>query len=270
MGSKELNVDTRSHSEVDRFDLRWDDRQLFPEVVYPDAEFLLRRMNEVTIETVNPVMGERILDIGCGRCIDGAELAKRGAVVIGLEPSPVMIKHAMNHISENGENMSLIRGVGEHVPFRAQSVDKVVCKGALDHFPDPAMVMEQIALVLRPGGKTIIAIANFESLGFKLGRTVWWFRKKLGFKASVGRMLWEVPEDHTYKFDYPSLRRLLDTCLKVERASGVSLLFGIPWWGIFLAKLPRKISLAILSSLDKVARRLPSLSDVIVLRCRPK
>jgi len=260
----------RHDGERSRFDLEWDDGQLFPEVVYPDAEFLLRRMNEVTIEIVNPVKGERILDIGCGRCIDGAELAKKGAVVIGLEPSPLMIEHAREHISENGENMSLVRGVGEHAPFRVQSVDKVVCKGALDHFPDPPMVMEQIALVLRPGGKTIIAIANFESLGFKLGRAVWWFRKKLGFKASVGRMLWEVPEDHTYKFDYSSLRRLLDIHLEVEQASGVSLLFGIPWWGIFLTKLPRKISLAILSSLDKVARRLPSLSDVVVLRCRRK
>ena len=256
--------------ERSRFDLEWDDGQLFPEVVYPDAEFLLRRMNEVTIEIVSPVKGERILDIGCGRCIDGMEMAKKGAVVIGLEPSPVMIEHAREHVSENGDNMSLVRGVGEHVPFRAQSVDKVVCKGALDHFPDPAMVIEQIALVLRPGGKTIIAIANFESLGFKLGRAVWWFRKRLGFKAPAGRMLWEVPEDHTYKFDYSLLRRLVRSYLKVERAIGVSLLFGIPWWGIFLAKLPRKISLAILSSLDKVARHLPSFSDVIVLRCRPK
>ena len=252
------------------FDLEWDDGQLFPEIVYPDAEFLLLRMNKVTVEVVNPVEGERILDIGCGRCIDAAELAKRSAAVVGLEPSPVMIKHASEHIFENGGNMCLVRGVGEHVPFRAQSMDKVVCKGALDHFPDPTMVMEQIALVLRPGGKTIIAIANFESLGFKLGRAIWWCRKKLGFKASVGRMLWEVPEDHTYKFDYSSLRRLLETCFEVEQASGVSLLFGIPWWGMFLAKLPKKISLAILNSLDKVARYFPSLSDVVVLRCRAK
>ena len=85
-----------------------------------------------------PRRGEMILDIGCGRGIDGVELAKKGAVVIGLEPSQVMISHARNHISENGANMSLVRGVGEYLPFRAQSVDKVVCKGALDHFPEPA------------------------------------------------------------------------------------------------------------------------------------
>ncbi|UCH51290.1 MAG: class I SAM-dependent methyltransferase [Chloroflexota bacterium] len=253
-----------------QFDIEWDDGQLFPEVIYPDADFLLRRMNEATLEVVNPRRDELILDIGCGRGIDGVELAKRGAVVIGLEPSYVMLKHAREHISANGANMSLVRGLGEYMPLRNKSVDKVVCKGALDHFPDPPMVMEQIALVLKPGGEATIAIANFESLGFKLGRMVWWFRKKLGFKAAVGRMLWEVPEDHTYRFDYLSLRRLVNEHLEMEKATGVSLFFGIPWWGILLSKLPRNISLAILSSLDKVARCLPSLSDVVVLRCRTK
>jgi len=136
-----------------RFDLEWDDGQLFPAVVYPDAEFLFRRMNEATVESVNPRLGELILDIGCGRGIDGVELAKKGAVVIGLEPSPVMIKHARDHISENGANMSLIQVVGEHLPFQARSVKKVVCKGALDHFPEPAAVMEQIAAVLKPEGR---------------------------------------------------------------------------------------------------------------------
>ena len=260
----------RNDSRHSQFDLQWDDGDIFPAVVYPDAEFLFRRMNEVTLECVNPGQGETILDIGCGRGIDGVEMAKKGAVVIGLEPSNVMIRHARNHISQNGAGMTLIQGVGEHLPFQLRSLDRIVCKGALDHFPDPAMVMEQIALVLRHEGKAIIAIANFESLGFRLGKMAWWFRKIFGFKASEGRMLWEMPEDHTYKFDYSFLRRLVRSYLKVEQAIGVSLLFGLPWWGIFLAKCPKGMSLAILNSLDRLARRLPSISDVVVLRCRPR
>jgi ubiquinone/menaquinone biosynthesis C-methylase UbiE len=251
------------------FDLEWDDGDIFPEVVYPDAEFLFRRMNEITLESVDARRGEVILDIGCGRGIDGVEMAKKGALVMGLEPSNVMIKHAKNHISQNGAGMSLVQGVGEHLPLQALSVDKVVCKGALDHFPDPAMVMEQIALVLGAEGKAIIAVANFESLGFRLGKMVWWLRKFFGFKASEGRMLWEVPEDHTYKFDYPSLRQLVRNYLKVEQAMGVSLFFGLPWWGMFLAKCPKGMSLAILNLFDRIARYSPSLGDVIVLRCRP-
>jgi 2-polyprenyl-3-methyl-5-hydroxy-6-metoxy-1,4-benzoquinol methylase len=253
-----------------QFDFDWDDAGIFPEVVYPDAEFLFRRMNEVTLESVDARRGETILDIGCGRGIDGVEMAKKGALVIGLEPSNVMIRHAGDYISHNGLGMSLVQGVGEYLPCRLQSVDKVVCKGALDHFPDPAVVIEQIALVLGAEGKAIIAIANFDSLGFRLGKMMWWFRKFFGFKASGGRMLWEVPEDHTYKFDYPLLSRLVKNHLRVEQAIGVSLFFGLPWWGMFLAKCPKGMALAILNSLDRVARYFPSLGDVIVLKCRCK
>src|SRR4030042_1743743 len=147
----------RNDKKYARFDLEWDDGELFPEVVYPDAEFLFRRMNEVTLECVNPRGGEAILDIGCGRGIDGVEVAKKDAGVIGLEPSNGMISKAREHISQNGASMSLVQGVGEHLPFQLRSFDRIVCKGALDHFPDPAMVMEQVALVLRPEGKAIIA-----------------------------------------------------------------------------------------------------------------
>jgi SAM-dependent methyltransferase len=253
-----------------RFDLQWDDRGLFPDVVYPDADFLFSRMNEAVLESVNPRSGELILDIGCGRGIDGVELSRRGTIVIGIEPSPVMMGHALNYVSENAADMCLIQGVGEYLPLRARSVDKVLCKGALDHFAQPREVIRQMATVLKPEGKAIIAIANYESLGFKLGRAMWWLKKKLGLKVSGARMPWEVPEDHTYRFDYSSIKRLANEWLEVENISGVSLLFGLPWWGIFLAKLPKTFSLGLLKSLDKAARHIPRLGDVIILHCRPK
>ncbi len=253
-----------------RFDLGWNDKDLIPEVVNPDVEFLFQQMNKVTLKKVSPSIGERILDIGCGRGFDGVELAKKGAKVIGLEPSNIMIEYAKDYISQNGATMALVRGVGEYLPFRDQSVDKVVCKGALDHFYEPTVVVQQIARVLNPRGKAIIAIANFESLGFKLGRMMWRLRNKLRYRPWGGRMPWEVPADHTYKFDYSALKRLVGDYLQVEQASGISLFFGLPWWGMLLAMCPRKISFTVLNFLDKIARRLPSISDVIVITCRPK
>jgi len=252
-----------------KFDLDWDDSDVLPEVLSPDVEFLLHRMNEATYEQVAPKQGELILDIGCGRAIDGVEIAKRKARVIGLDPSRLMIAHARENISRDGTGVSLICGVGEYLPVQAHSVDKVVCKGALDHFPDPGMVMRQIGIALKPGGKAIIAVANFESLGFKLGRRMHRFNKSLGFKDSSGRMPWEIPPDHTYRFDYSVVRQMASDYLEVENAVGVSLLFGLPWWGAFLSKCPRSVSLFMLKALDRIARRFPSLSDVVILKCRP-
>jgi SAM-dependent methyltransferase len=149
-------------------------------------------------------------------------------------------------------------------------VDKVLCKGALDHFVEPEAVIGEIVKVLKPEGQAIIALANFESLGFKLGRRVYSLKSALGFKDGKMRMPWEPPPDHTYKFDYFLLKRMVDNHLKVEEEVGVSFLFGFPWWGPFLARCPRKVYSAILALLDKMARRFPSLSDVVILRCRPK
>jgi SAM-dependent methyltransferase len=262
-----VHTDKTKH---DGFDLEWNDELLFPDVLYPDAEFLLNRMNEATIEHVNPKVGEVILDIGCGRGIECVRLAGKGAVVIGLEPSPVMISHARNRVSQSQVKMSLVRGVGENLPFQAGAADKVLCKGALDHFPQPAEVIRQMAAVLKPEGRAIIAVANFGSLGFKIGRSIWWLRKKLGFNVPEARMLWEIPDDHTYRLDYAFLRRLVNDCFEVERISGVSMLFGLPWWGILLARLPESVAMGILKSLDGIARHLPSLGDVIIMRCKPR
>jgi len=58
--------------------------------------------------------------------------------------------------------------------------------------------------------------------------------------------------------------------LKIEQSIGISLLYGLPGWSYLLDKLPAKVSLAILKALDKLASYLPSLSNVIVLRCSPR
>ena len=267
-GEMTQNLDNRDTTT--QFDLAWDDNHVFPEVIRPDLAFLFRRMNEVTVEEVEPAEEERILDIGCGRAIDAVELARSKGECLGVEPSETMIRHARDHITKNGAEVTLIRGVGENLPFKDGSFDKVMCKGALDHFPHPDKAIEEIARVLKPRGKAIITIANFESLSFRLGRRLLRAIEIVFRKGSGKKRVWHVPNDHAYKFDYASLRKMVEPHLRVERTIGISLFFGFPWWGWLLAKLPQGISLATLNALDRLARRLPSWSDTLLLKCSPK
>lgn len=251
-------------------DLEWDDGHVFPAKVYPDVAFLLRRMNEVTVAQAEAGNGQVVLDIGCGRAIDAIALAKRGGKCLGLEPSRKMIDHAKKRVADSGMEVSLVQGIGECLPFKAGSLDKVICKGSLDHFPHPAKAIEEMARVLKPQGEAIIVVANFESLGFRLGKFLLTLRKRLpGGNKEHNEKLWQIPPDHSYKFDYPFLRRLVEPHLKVDRSTGVSLLFGLPRWSSLLARLPGSLSLAILKTLDGLARHLASLSDAIVLKCSP-
>jgi ubiquinone/menaquinone biosynthesis C-methylase UbiE len=252
-----------------KIDLEWSDDDVVPPVVYPNLEFLFQQMLLLTLEEVDPGHGELILDVGCGKAIDGARLWKQGAEVIGLEPSGVMIARAKEYLRENKVQVALAQGIGENLPFKPHSFGKVMCKGALDHFFSPSKTMEEIARVLRPGGEMIISIANFDSLGFRLGKKLYPLTKLLSPSLAKERKPWEPPPDHTYKFDYPFLSSLVKQHFEIKKTKGISLLFGLPLWGSFLSRLPHSVSSAILKALDKLARPFPSLADVILMKCTP-
>jgi len=253
----------------DRLDLLWTDDDVVPDVVYPDLEFLFQQMLDLTLEEVAPRQGELILDIGCGKAVDGAHLSRSGALVVGVEPSQVMLQRARGHLSEHNAHVLLAQGIGENLPFKSNTFDKAMCKGALDHFLSPSRTMDEIARVLKPGGEMVISIANFESLGFRVGKRLYPVTRHLCRLNYTERKPWEPPPDHLYKFDYPFLTALAKARFTIRRKKGISLLFGLPMWGSFLNRLPRSLSFAILRLLDKLARPLPSLADVIVIRCSP-
>jgi ubiquinone/menaquinone biosynthesis C-methylase UbiE len=254
---------------MEKIDLEWNDDDVVPPVVYPNLEFLFQQMVHLTLEEVNPGPGELILDVGCGKAIDGARLLEKGAKVIGLEPSRVMIARAKEFLSESNSQIVLAQGIGEDLPFKSHSFGKVMCKGALDHFFSPSKTMEEIARVLEPGGEMIISIANFDSLGFRLGKKLYPVTKLLSPSLDKERKPWEPPPDHTYKFDFAFLTSLVKQRFEIRKAKGISLLFGLPLWGSFLSKFPHRVSFTILKLLDRLARPFPSLADIILMKCTP-
>jgi len=230
-------------------DLDWSDRDLLPPVVYPDTVFLFDRMTEATLEMLAGKGEQRVLDVGCGNAVDCWELERVGCWVVGVDPSEIMLKKAKGYVDAKSSQVLLVRAIGEQLPFKTHSFDGVMCKGALDHFYDPVETIAEMARVLKPGGKVVIAIANLASLCCRLVKR-------------------EIPADHNYRFDYSVLKTIIRDHLEIEEYIGVSLLWGFPLWGKLLAKSPAGISKVVLKFLDRIARRLPTLSDVIVLRCR--
>jgi ubiquinone/menaquinone biosynthesis C-methylase UbiE len=257
------------NQNTEKINLEWNDDDVVPPVVYPNLEFLFQQMLRLTLEEVDPKPGELILDVGCGKAVDGERLWAKGAKVVGLEPSRVMITRAKEYLSERGAQIAIAQGIGENLPFKPHSFSRVMCKGALDHFFSPSKTMEEIARVLKPEGELIISIANFDSLGFRLGKKLYPVTKLLSPSLDKERKPWEPPPDHTYKFDYRFLSSLVRQRFEIKKTKGISLFFGLPLWGSFLSKLPHTLSYVILNVLDKLARPFPSLADVILMKCTP-
>jgi len=244
-----------------KIDTKWDDSDVVPDVMCPDTAYVFDRMTQATHEAVDAAHGMLVLDVGCGIGADAGKLAESGAIVIALDPSEVMLGRA-----RDTQSIALAQGIGEQLPFKDGTFDRIVCKGALDHFSNPLVTLKGMARLLKPDGRLIISIANYDSLSCKLGRALHKVLKLFGWGGGK-RMMWQIPPDHVYKFDHGCLKALLNKVVRTEKAAGVSLLWGLPYWGLLLSKIPRKLSWSILKILDRLAYRLSTLSDVIVVRC---
>jgi hypothetical protein len=72
-----------------------------------------------------------------------------------------------------------------------------------------------------------------------------------------------VPHEHTFECTYGNMLALCGQYLELERAVGSTMLFGVPGWGALLRRLPDRQARRLLRNLERVARRVPGLSDVV-------
>jgi SAM-dependent methyltransferase len=105
---------------------------------------------EHRIELIGGATG-RVLELGSGNGLN-FEHYRAPTMVIALEPEPTMMELAAGRASEAPVPVSLLRGVGERLPFASGAFDTVVCSLVLCSVRAPDRVLGEIARVLRPGG----------------------------------------------------------------------------------------------------------------------
>jgi SAM-dependent methyltransferase len=171
---------------------------------------------------------------------------------------------------ERGQEVVLVRGIAERLPFADDSFDCVICQGSLDHFAQPDQFMAEVARILKPGGRLVIALANFDSLSCRLGRLVHRFRRRFRMAEMPARHYWQPPQNHTFKGNAAVLRRLATPWLRLEPMHGVSLLWLVRRWSLFVDSLPEPVAWALLRTADRLAYHVPSLSDTLIAVGRPR
>jgi SAM-dependent methyltransferase len=234
-----------------------------------DSVFFFWRCEQAVQQAADGVRPGRLLDVACGTADQAGRFQERGWQSWGLEPSLGMLRLARLRREQRGQSVILVRGIAEQIPFSDDSFDCVVCQGSLDHFARPRAFMAEAARILKPDGRAIIAIANFESLSCRLERNLHRARKLLGIPVIKGRAYWQIPPNHTFKGDYATLRGMARPWLRLERCHGVSVLWLFRDWSRFVGSLREDVAWALLRTLDRIAYRVPGLSDVIVSVWRP-
>ena len=227
-----------------------------------DSTFLYRAIEDTMLDLATEVRGGRVLDVACGTGKQAMRIAQRGCFSVGAEASMEMI--GVGRWVQPESTAMMVRSIAETLPFADGSFDRVICQGSLDHFADPPAFMREAARIIKPDGRVVIALANFESVSCRLGRSVDRLKRRLGRKRPEWRLYWEQPEDHNVKGDLPYVRSLGSGALEVDRLWGISLLWLFSRYGQALDLMPQRAAGAIWGGLDRVARRRPQDSDMII------
>src|SRR6516225_7762539 len=122
----------------------------------PEAESFVARME------LEP--GARVLDIACGTGNVTIPLARRGAMVTGLDMMPHLLDEARARAAREGLRIRFDEGFAETLPYPDGSFDVLISMFGIMFSPLPATVASEMARVLRPGGR--LALANWTPSGF--------------------------------------------------------------------------------------------------------
>jgi 2-polyprenyl-6-hydroxyphenyl methylase / 3-demethylubiquinone-9 3-methyltransferase len=107
-----------------------------------------------------PLNELNILDVGCGGGLVSEPLARLGARVTGLDPTPDAITVARQHAEQQGLAIDYRDGRVEDLADAGESFDAVVCMEVVEHIPDPAAFLQTLARVVRPGGILVLSTLN--------------------------------------------------------------------------------------------------------------
>ncbi len=165
-----------------RFD-RWGaryDRSLFQPLFFG-------RVHRMILAALSPTAGERIIDVGCGTGNLTLRIAgNAGGRITGVDPATSMVRAARQKTTIPRTTFAI--AAAEALPFADATFDAAVSSVSAHHWHDPIAGFHELARVVRPGGRLVIAD------GTDFGPIVRLLR-------AIGR----VPRDHRQGWDATEL-----------------------------------------------------------------
>ena len=99
----------------------------------------------------------RVLDVGIGSGLNLPFYAGPIDRVIGVDPSPELLRFAEKRASQTSVPTELLRGAGEALPIGDKTIDTAVVTFTLCTVCNPAATLGEVRRVLKPSGRLLFA-----------------------------------------------------------------------------------------------------------------
>ena len=105
---------------------------------------------------------QEILEVGCGGGLICEDLARRKAVMVGIDPAEGALETARIHARQQGlgQNIFYEQAVAESLPFADGSFSVIVSLDVLEHVGNLKATLAEVARVLAPGGVFVFDTIN--------------------------------------------------------------------------------------------------------------
>ncbi len=125
---------------------------------------LLHKINPYRVDFIDQrgrLDGKKVLDVGCGGGILSEGLARRGAIVTGIDMAEAPLGVAMRHARESRLEIEYRQVTVEAMAAECPGAfDVVTCMEMLEHVPDPASVVAACGRLVKPGGSVFFSTLN--------------------------------------------------------------------------------------------------------------
>jgi 2-polyprenyl-3-methyl-5-hydroxy-6-metoxy-1,4-benzoquinol methylase len=130
-----------------------------------------------------------LLDVGSGTGAFASEMQQHGWLVTGLEPDEGARKIAQKDFGIK------LQPTDRFYQLPPASFDAITLWHVLEHVHDLHRYIAQLKILLKPGGKLLIAVPNYTSLDADIYKEFW--------------AAYDVPR-HLYHFSPPAIRKLME------------------------------------------------------------
>ena len=173
-----------------------------------------------------------ILDAGCGpnpvaAIALGHHPERR---VVALDIAAGNVKLARRIAAKAGVQIQAVVGDLESLPFASGSFDGCVCDDTIEHIPDDRRVAGELARVVKPGGRLVLATPNRHSLPALYSKML----HRLRGRRSPPAFYFASPS-HLREYSWSVLKRLLDPHFSMLRRTDVA------WCGSLKLRVASKI-----------------------------